>query len=553
MEGLVTASSAAATNAALGPKSLLFPNPTTAAVVLMSVGLTATTGLTAATTSRGNAAPVTVTAAAVAGQARHPRYRPSPLIVLGGPLPSAVRAVSPSAVSAASRRVRRLSRIRAAAYDPANDAANNAGSDAVLDTNERPSEGDDVIMAGDRQSDAMPGDSLATAVNGLVRCDRDGCGTHSSNFCNDGGISAMGADVMMAGRNAAVEAASWTEQHLGGTRDGIEKHFVKRLGFEQLLALRARSRGRDSWPISSGRRGLRHIGDVTSSTLQGRTVTLSMLQAGTVTSRKTEGGMWGYNSVGHERHVAMIVMFVLALSICLWIDSSTAADLLVAGIRAAVQLSAVGFGLQYIFAIESTAVAYSGVAIMVLAAAHTASRRAKGVSGGFWVALLAVGTAVTSAFLLLTVLQVVRLWPRFVIPIGGIVVGSSMTIAANTMQRLADDFEQRRGQVEAALALGASQWQASLPLVRRALAVGFGPTLDYIKTYGVIQLPGAMVGMLMGGVPPQEAVYLQLTVTFFLLVPLALSTVVSAVFTARKFFSAPGQLAEEGWGGLQYS
>ncbi|GJP48248.1 hypothetical protein CLOM_g7548 [Closterium sp. NIES-68] len=121
-----------------------------------------------------------------------------------------------------------------------------------------------------------------------------------------------------------------------------------------------------------------------------------MLQAGTVTSRKTEGGMWGYNSVGHERHVAMIVMFVLALSICLWIDSSTAADLLVAGIRAAVQLSAVGFGLQYIFAIESTAVAYSGVAIMVLAAAHTASRRAKGVSGGFWVALLAVGTAVTS-------------------------------------------------------------------------------------------------------------------------------------------------------------
>ncbi|CAI7929294.1 unnamed protein product [Closterium sp. NIES-54] len=43
--------------------------------------------------------------------------------------------------------------------------------------------------------------------------------------------------------------------------------------------------------------------------------------------------------------------------------------------------------------------------------------------------------------------QVVRLRPRFVIPIGGIVVGSSMTIAANTMQRLADDFQQRRGQV----------------------------------------------------------------------------------------------------------
>ncbi|CAI5528407.1 unnamed protein product [Closterium sp. Naga37s-1] len=255
--------------------------------------------------------------------------------------------------------------------------------------------------------------------------------------------------------------------------------------------------------------------------------------------------MWGYGSVGYERHAATAVMFLLALSICLWIDSNTAADVLVAGIRAAAQLSAVGFGLKYIFAVESWEVAYCGVVIMVLAAAHTASKRAKRVAGGSWVALLAIGAAVTLAFSLLAALQVVPLRPGFVIPITGLVVGSSMTIAANTMQRLADDFQQRRGEVEAALALGASQWQASLPLIRKAVAVGFGPTLDYIKTYGVIQLPGAMVGMLMGGMPPQEAVNLQLTVTFFLLVPMALTTVVSAVLTARGFFPAPGQLIEE--------
>ncbi|CAI6002516.1 unnamed protein product [Closterium sp. NIES-64] len=250
-------------------------------------------------------------------------------------------------------------------------------------------------------------------------------------------------------------------------------------------------------------------------------------------------------SVGHERQITIIVMFLVALSICLWIDVNTAADLLVGGIRAAAQLSAVGFAIKYIVAIESAEVACSGVAIMVLAAAHTASKRAKRVAGGFWVALWAIGAAVTLAFSLLAGLQVVRLRPGFVIPISGLVVGSSMTIAANTMQRLADDFQQRRGEVEAALALGASQWQASLPLIRKAVAVGFGPTLDYIKTYGVIQLPGAMVGMLMGGMPPQEAVNLQLSVTFFLLVPMALTSVVSAILTARGFFPAPGQLIEE--------
>ena len=43
--------------------------------------------------------------------------------------------------------------------------------------------------------------------------------------------------------------------------------------------------------------------------------------------------------------------------------------------------------------------------------------------------------------------QVVEFRSRIVIPLAGIIVGSSMTIAANTMQRLADDVQQRRGQV----------------------------------------------------------------------------------------------------------
>ena len=53
------------------------------------------------------------------------------------------------------------------------------------------------------------------------------------------------------------------------------------------------------------------------------------------------------------------------------------------------------------------------------------------------------------AFLPFDAVQVVEFRSRIVIPLAGIIVGSSMTIAANTMQRLADDVQQRRGQVSA--------------------------------------------------------------------------------------------------------
>ncbi|GJP48246.1 hypothetical protein CLOM_g7547 [Closterium sp. NIES-68] len=172
--------------------------------------------------------------------------------------------------------------------------------------------------------------------------------------------------------------------------------------------------------------------------------------------------------MGTERHLATAMLFLVALSVCLWLDVKTATDLLVSGTRAFVQLTAVGLGLKYIFTIDSSHPVFVAVAVMVVIASYTASQRAKSVPRGFWVALVAVATGTVTALSLLVSLQVVRLRPRFVIPIGGIVVGSSMTIAANTMQRLADDFEQRRGQLEAALALGASQWEASLPLIKRA-------------------------------------------------------------------------------------
>ena len=99
-------------------------------------------------------------------------------------------------------------------------------------------------------------------------------------------------------------------------------------------------------------------------------------------------------------------------------------------------------------------------------------------------------------------------------------------------------------QLEAALALGASQSEASLPLIKKAVQVGLGPSLDYTRTVGLVQLPGQLTGMIMGGVSPQEAVNLQIVLTMSFLGSLSLSTVVAALLSAPQFFSRSGQLRD---------
>ena len=74
-----------------------------------------------------------------------------------------------------------------------------------------------------------------------------------------------------------------------------------------------------------------------------------------------------------------------------------------------------------------------------------------------------------------------------------------------------------RAEVEAALALGATSRQAVAPILKTALRGALVPLVDATKTTGIIFLPGAMVGMIIAGADPLEAVELQIVVLYMLL------------------------------------
>jgi len=96
--------------------------------------------------------------------------------------------------------------------------------------------------------------------------------------------------------------------------------------------------------------------------------------------------------------------------------------------------------------------------------------------------------------------------------------------------------------VETALALGATPRQATLQQVKRALVISLSPGLDSCKTVGLISLPGAMTGMIMGGASPLEAIQLQIVVMNMMVGAATVSSIMCTYLCWPSFFTKAYQL-----------
>jgi len=92
-----------------------------------------------------------------------------------------------------------------------------------------------------------------------------------------------------------------------------------------------------------------------------------------------------------------------------------------------------------------------------------------------------------------------------IIPIAGIVVGNMMTAATLTGRRAYDEIASKFGSYEAGLALGMTSPEAAFEVVQPTAKEALTPGLDQTRTVGLVTLPGAFIGVLLGGGTPLEA------------------------------------------------
>lgn len=246
------------------------------------------------------------------------------------------------------------------------------------------------------------------------------------------------------------------------------------------------------------------------------------------------------------RVLASLALVILAMAISRWQQAQLESSLLVATVRAFVQLIAIGFALDFIFGQDNVWWVLAVLSVMIMIAAYTAGQRAAHVPHAHWIALAAIGLGAGFTIGSLLVLRVFTFDAHTMIPIGGMIIGSAMTTAALALSRLQEDFHDHVGQIEEALALGGTSQQAAQPQFRRAIRTAMLPAIESTKVVGIIKLPGAMTGLILAGTPPLEAVQIQIIVMYMLIGAEAFTGLITAYLTCRQFFTPAHQLIE-GW------
>ncbi|MDQ3572831.1 MAG: iron export ABC transporter permease subunit FetB [Actinomycetota bacterium] len=241
---------------------------------------------------------------------------------------------------------------------------------------------------------------------------------------------------------------------------------------------------------------------------------------------------------------ASLALIAVAIAVSRWRRAELEADIGVAVVRSMLQLFAIGYVIQAIFDRDSLWLVAALIVVMVAFGAYTARSRAANVPGALVPLVVALGLAALATLGLVMALGIFEPEPRYLVPVGGMVIGNSMTAAAVALNRLGDDVRESARQIEATLALGASGSEAVAPIVRRSVRSGMIALVDSTKTTGLIFFPGTMVGMLLAGADPTDAVRLQLILLWVLLGSVAISSLTATGLAHRNFFTDAHQLKD---------
>jgi putative ABC transport system permease protein len=241
--------------------------------------------------------------------------------------------------------------------------------------------------------------------------------------------------------------------------------------------------------------------------------------------------------------LASLVLIGIAIGVSRWQRLGLEGSILLAVARASGQLLLVGLGLGLVLSDDAPLLwSWLWVIGIVVFAAATVQRRAPAIPGLFAVATIAeVITAVISLGVIFG-LSIFPLEGRTLVPIAGMILGNALSAAVLAARRLVEEFTDKRDELEARLALGATAHDAARPYLRVVLRTAMTPQIESTKAVGLVFLPGAMTGLVLAGVDPLDAVMVQLALMLLILGGVATVATVIVLGASRRLFTSDERL-----------
>lgn len=238
--------------------------------------------------------------------------------------------------------------------------------------------------------------------------------------------------------------------------------------------------------------------------------------------------------------VALVALLAIAVGASWWGGLRRERQISTAALRATVQLAVVAVVITAVLGRVVWSILF-GVFMLGIATV-TSARRIGAPRAWLWVGL-AITAGIGPTLAMIFVSGAVPFTGAAIVPVAGIIIGGAMTASSLTGRRVFAALRDEYGTVEAGLSLGLLRSQAIDEVIERHLPEALVPGLDQTRTVGLVTLPGAFVGVLLGGGTPLQAGAAQLLVLVGLLAAQT-TTVVVASRLVRSGRLLPADLAE---------
>lgn len=122
--------------------------------------------------------------------------------------------------------------------------------------------------------------------------------------------------------------------------------------------------------------------------------------------------------------------------------------------------------------------------------------------------------------------------PELFIPTIGLLLGIASGAMAVGLTTCLSKATQQSEQIETYLSYGATRWEAGKQVAIEAIRVAMLPSINSMSVIGLITIPGAMTGQILGGAPIMNAVRYQQIITFMISATTSLC-VLSVVYVSK--------------------
>ena len=179
------------------------------------------------------------------------------------------------------------------------------------------------------------------------------------------------------------------------------------------------------------------------------------------------------------------------------------------------------------------------VAVMFIVAVLTTTKRSGATDvRARLAAALAMAAGLVPVLVILTVSGVVPMKGVSIIPTAGIVIGNVMSVHTLVSRRAFDGLREEKNMYEAGLSIGMLPRDAISEVIARRLPESLIPVLDQTRTAGMVTLPGAFIGVMLGGGSAVEAATAQVVVSTSILAAQAVTSAVEQrMICARRLLT----------------